>query len=880
MRNIFIETRAAPALASFTIDAKALETAATFLAKRVIDPRNSLPILSTIHVAADPAGTVTLSATDLDNFATVTMAADVETPGAMCIDGETLASSIAKARKGGAAFVTLQERDEGGALVKAGRASFTLKTQPVADFPIMAGPTDGEALSRFTVPAPRFLQDLAALAPCQSTEETRKYLNGIALQARDLGGRDRLAMVATDGHNMAIASRPLPAGAEALADSILPRRAVAILGHAGKLAGECEAMAIECGDKARFTLGNVSILAKLYDGTYPDWARAFDASLAPTDGEPVMFPELLPGAPLQSMDKLAKAAKARIDWQPARQGFLGTVPGDDGLLFGCLAMAGGACQQKGYHYGWTGEGQAREYLLTLAEGRGLTLPAEFEARAAAVTEAFGDDADCWKEGYRARPWGVVRLDAPKLVTRGNRVLGLTMGGRVDMREWTERETDWEALVERETWHPAETVPLEGSYSIVMPADGPGQLASTSAITGPDGVEYPVADNGDKIHLSKEQVRALIDESCFETMEITLPNGKAAYILRWLWDQGDSRFLTVRQDGRTFAGGVYVTRAEIEAGPVQEAPQAEPAEICPQEPQESESEPCPVSECGEAVKALSGPEIGSEEIAHEAPVMQPEPCAIDPVAELAARVAALEALIVAPLPAETPEAQGAIPAEAARPKRTAAHERAIRRAWAERQERRQAERLVAHVKARRDEAVRKAAKYRIKAAQQSERAAWACAAMDKAEQRRWDQWDKRRKNAALARQRGRDMAAMAKALHSAQAEIARLTDELEASRRSPIYIHASDGAEHIYVDQIGRAAYHARNAMERAEGLEARQREASATIERQQAAIERLGDELVKENLRAIRAETALAAVKAKANGWPPAVQSVKVNIAA
>jgi colicin import membrane protein len=92
----------------------------------------------------------------------------------------------------------------------------------------------------------------------------------------------------------------------------------------------------------------------------------------------------------------------------------------------------------------------------------------------------------------------------------------------------------------------------------------------------------------------------------------------------------------------------------------------------------------------------------------------------------------------------------IPAVQDRPKRSAAHERAIRRAWAERKDRRAAESLVRHVKAKRADAVQRAARYRIKYAQQAERAAWACAALDKAEQRRWDQWEKRRTNAERAR----------------------------------------------------------------------------------------------------------------------------------
>lgn len=869
-----IETaEALPAFAEFSFDPAAFEAAAAFLAKRLVEPRNTIPILSHLRIDASPAGSVTITGTDLDNWAAVTIAADVTSPGALCIDAGPLADALAKLRKGKVQIATLTQDSATAATVKGGRSRFALKALPTDDFPLP--PTDELAdaapLSRFTVPAARFLADLAALAPCQSTEPTRYYLNGIALQVRNLAGRDRLTMTATDGHNIAVASRELPAGAEALPDIIASRKATALVGHAAKLASGAETVAIEFDPAGRgagvirFELGPVSIMAKAIDGTYPDWERVFDSGLAPTDGEPVMFPELLPGAPLQSMEKLAKAAKARIDWAPAAQGYLGTVPGDDGLLLGCLAMRDGACQHKGYSYDLTGHGEAQAYLLSLAESRGLTLPAEFEAKAAAIAEAFGDEAGTWDWNggtpYRARPFGQVNYNGPSLITRGERVLGLTVAGTISTVAWTEKVTDWEALIERETYHPAASEPIEGSYSIVMPVNGPGKLASASAITGPDGVEYPVADNGSKIHLSAGQVRALIGESCFETMEITLPNGKAAHILRWLWDQGDSRFLTVRPDGRTFSGGVYVTRAEIEAGPVLETPEAampespalEHAEICPQEAQESEGEACPVAECQSEPEALEGPEIAPEAdwvcdpCAYDAPEAPPAP---DPLAELVARVAALEALIAAPLPAETgPQAVNGEKIEVAptggKARRTAAHERAIRRAWAERAARREAmacaERMAEQAKAYRYERdTLEGALHRVQV--------------------------KRRRAVQLARRRGRDMAAMAAMMHEQQAR-------LEAAEKIQPVIWQSGTDRHTQED-------HAFRAIKRLDDAQRRLSEAEAARDRLQEQVEKLADAMCAENIRALRAETALKAVQARANGHPPAVQSVKVSFAA
>lgn len=702
--------------AAFTADPKAFEAAAAFLAKRVMERRNSIPILSHIRIEATPAGAVILSGTDLDHWAAVTLAADVESPGTICVEAGPLADALAKLRKGGAWEVRFA--DKGGCRAKVNasgvRAAFDLRGLPADDFPATVTPTVDEALSAFTVAAAPFLSDLAALAPCISTEETRYYLNGIALQVRDMAERPRLILAATDGHNMAVASRPIPVGAEALVDSILPRKAVANLAHAAKLAPGADTVAIEAGPRvARFDLGPVSITAKLIDGTFPAWEGVFDAAMAPTDGAAAMFPELLPGAPVDAMDKCAKGAKAKLDWQPSRDGFLGTVPDDDGLLFACMALRDGAGPRKGYAYQWSGQGDAESYLLALIETRGLVSPAAMAERAEAVNAAFGEEADSWDYNggapYRARPWGRATFEGAQLVQRGNRIMGLTIGGEVETRSWKETVQDWEALCEREIHHAGGREAIEGSYSIIMPADGPGALQAESCITGPDGVSYPVADNGNSIHLSKDQVRALIGESCFETMAVTMPDGSSAFILQWLWEQGDSRFLTVKANGRTYPGAPYVTRAEIESGPVEiepepvaeEAAAIECPEISSPEGAESDAEPIAAQESGEALNALSGPEIAPEEV--EA----------DPVADLAARVAAMEARLEA-LAVETgagaenannssPEFIAPPSGEAARPKRTAAHERAIRRAWAERKARRGAQGGMA-IHARRIEAL--------------------------------------------------------------------------------------------------------------------------------------------------------------------------------
>nr|MBP6555664.1 hypothetical protein [Novosphingobium sp.] len=105
----------------------------------------------------------------------------------------------------------------------------------------------------------------------------------------------------------------------------------------------------------------------------------------------------------------------------------------------------------------------------------------------------------------------------------------------------------------------------------------------------------------------------------------------------------------------------------------------------------------------------------------------------------------------------------------------------------------------------------------------------------------------------------------------------LRAKLQAAQMAPRY---TDEAGREGLDLVGREASRAFEQRDRAEAAEKSVRIASAAVERQQEAIERMADAMEAATLRAIRAETALAAIKARENGWPPAVRSVSVKFAA
>lgn len=876
---------AAVACANFTAEPKAFAQAAAFLAKRVIERRNTTPILSHIRIAADPAGAVTLTGTDLDQWASVTIAAQVETPGAVCVEAGPLSDALAKLVKGKAAYVSFTDDGQGKSALNFGRTRFNLRTLPVDDFPL--APTSEEEraspLSAFTMPAARLLADLAALAPCQSTEEARYYLNGVSLQVRNLAGRERLLMTATDGCNLAMASRELPGGAESLPDIIMQRKAVAMICHAAKLAGDAPAVDLEfdptgaSGGMIRAALGNVTIWSKAVDGTFPDMGRPFEEQLAPThEAELPMFPELLPGTPLAPMAKIEKAAGQPVEWQDAAKGKLGIVPGDDGLLFACMNVTALHEPVKGYHYGYDHDrAVALRYLRGQAETRHGPIPF------------------AWQSG------GLQVIDG--------QAVGATFGDRTWTKgEYVERP-NWETLVVEQVYIEPREVWADGSYSAVMPRESRRELQAdvTLEIEG-DGARYPIAQNSaGAIHLTADQVARMAGPADTRVIQVRTASGHTAHVYAAVWEAGALALEPCKANGaeirKGFAVHSQITRGdivwtsadgELHAAQVQpEAVAVEVVEIPAPVAAEREGWESNSHMADDVPDALSGPEIAPDEPVTEADEL-PAPEAVkeslttgpDQMAELAARVAALEARL-ATLPAESTDTPSG---EAARPRRTAAHERAVRRAWAERSARREAEADATEAQERVDRWKRKRAVSIISAMRLRReldtmklRAASAEIRMERESERAWDQWGKRKDNAERARRMvaaARHERDMARAGYRGELERAnQLTADLATARMTPRY---SDDAGREAIDLVSREASRAFHQRDRADALDRRLSEASAARDRLQEQVETLGDAMVAATARAIRAETALAAIEARANGWPPAVRNVQVHIAA
>jgi DNA polymerase-3 subunit beta len=234
---------------------------------RVVERRNTIPILANVHVRADRSK-LSLKATDLDLEVTDTIAAEVGPGGSTTVPAHMFFEIVRKLPEG--SQVILEAAGDRAVLaIRAGRSRFTLQTLPESDFPDLAA---GEMTHKFSLAAADLKRLIDKTQFAISTEETRYYLNGIYLHLAGPEATQALRAVATDGHRLAQVDLDLPKGAAGMPGIIVPRKTV---GEVLRLIEDRDAeVAIELSQgKIRFSIGDVVLTSKLIDGTFPDYAR-------------------------------------------------------------------------------------------------------------------------------------------------------------------------------------------------------------------------------------------------------------------------------------------------------------------------------------------------------------------------------------------------------------------------------------------------------------------------------------------------------------------------------------------------------------------------------------------------------------------------------
>jgi DNA polymerase III subunit beta len=233
----------------------------------VVEKRGTIPILSNVRLDVHD-GEIELTATDMELAVVDRAVADVTAAGSITVPAHMLYDIVRKLPDD--ADVELIERTgEQKIDIRAGSSRFSLSTLSVDDFPAIA---EGDLPHSFTLTRDECRALIEKTRFAMSNEETRYYLNGVYLHAAEHDGVQVLRTVSTDGHRLCRVDVALPSGAAGMPGVIIPRKAIAELSKL--LEDGANEIRISLSDmKIRFVCGNVMLVSKLIDGSFPDYSR-------------------------------------------------------------------------------------------------------------------------------------------------------------------------------------------------------------------------------------------------------------------------------------------------------------------------------------------------------------------------------------------------------------------------------------------------------------------------------------------------------------------------------------------------------------------------------------------------------------------------------
>jgi DNA polymerase-3 subunit beta len=226
----------------------------------IVGQRTTLPILSNVLLEASN-GKLTLTTTDMEVSVRTSIEADIDEDGATTLPARRFFSIC---RDLPSHQVDIGVSNEDVATIISGSYSCKLEGLSKDDFPPL--PTFEESFS-YTLKQSTFKDILQKTSYAASTDESRAILNGSLMSFRD----NKLTTVCTDGRRLALVEQEIDVPEDAQLDIVVPSKTVAEL--IKTLDSEGDANIKTSATQVAFEFGNIFIISKLIDGTYPNYRQ-------------------------------------------------------------------------------------------------------------------------------------------------------------------------------------------------------------------------------------------------------------------------------------------------------------------------------------------------------------------------------------------------------------------------------------------------------------------------------------------------------------------------------------------------------------------------------------------------------------------------------
>ncbi|SJM63312.1 DNA polymerase III subunit beta [Gulosibacter sp. 10] len=247
----------------FEVNRDVFSDAVSFVVK-LLPQRPTLPILSGVVLDASDEG-LSLSSFDYEVSSRTSVEAQVETPGAVLVQGRLL-SDIANRLPD--APITVERTDE-GLVITCGRSTFTLPTMPLEEFPALPV-VDG---TTGVVSGEDFADAIGQVVVAASREDVAPVITGVHLTFSP----DELGLVATDRYRVAVRTIGWQSNFAEGDQALVPARTLGEVGKSFAHAGEVVVTLVTEGERQliAFTAEGRTVTSLLIKGNFPAVSRLF-----------------------------------------------------------------------------------------------------------------------------------------------------------------------------------------------------------------------------------------------------------------------------------------------------------------------------------------------------------------------------------------------------------------------------------------------------------------------------------------------------------------------------------------------------------------------------------------------------------------------------
>jgi DNA polymerase-3 subunit beta len=227
--------------------------------QRGVSARPGIPALTGVLIEATDGGALTLTTTDLEVSARLSIEVQVGEPGIALVPARLLGDTVKSLSDAPVEF----ETDQSQARIRCAAYEGALRLLPAEDFPAIQPPSG----TRIVAETARFSEAVGQVARAASRDEARPVLTGILLEV----SREGVTLVATDSYRLAV--RDLVATSAGEAKAIVPERALSEAGRAAQTMEKGDVEVFVDESQVSFQVGPLMLTSRLIEGEFPNYRQ-------------------------------------------------------------------------------------------------------------------------------------------------------------------------------------------------------------------------------------------------------------------------------------------------------------------------------------------------------------------------------------------------------------------------------------------------------------------------------------------------------------------------------------------------------------------------------------------------------------------------------